>query len=64
LGCSEASSQRVTIDLLKPARRASWSGDSNGIKSCHLRSFAPSPEDGTHVINVEMFAGGNHNEVP
>jgi hypothetical protein len=50
-------SQHVTIDLLEPARRASWSGDSNGIKSCHLWSFTPSPDGGTHVSNVEVFAG-------
>jgi Polyketide cyclase / dehydrase and lipid transport len=41
--------QHVTIDLLEPARRASWSGDSNGIKSCHLWSFTPFPDGGTHV---------------
>jgi hypothetical protein len=50
-------SQHVTIDLLEPARRASWSGDSNGIKSCHLWSFTPSPDGGTHVSNVEVFVG-------
>jgi hypothetical protein len=50
-------SQHVTIDLLEPARRASWSGDGNGIKSCHLWSFTSSPDGGTHVSNVEVFAG-------
>jgi hypothetical protein len=50
-------SQHVTIDLLEPARRVSWSGDNNGIKSCHLWSFTPSPDGGTHVSNVEVFAG-------
>jgi hypothetical protein len=50
-------SQHVTIDLLEPARRASWSGDGNGIKSCHLWSFTPSPGGGTHVSNVEVFTG-------
>jgi len=50
-------SQHVTIDLLEPARRASWSGDGNGLKSCHLWSFTPSPDGGTHVSNVEVFSG-------
>jgi hypothetical protein len=49
--------QHVTIDLLEPARRASWSGDSNGVRSCHLWSFTPLPGGGTHVSNVEAFAG-------
>lgn len=49
--------QHVTIDLLEPARRASWSGDSNGVRSCHLWSFSPLPDGGTHVSNVEVFAG-------
>ena len=49
--------QHVTIDLLEPARRASWSGDSNGVRSCHLWSFSPLPDGGTHVSNVEAFAG-------
>jgi hypothetical protein len=52
-----ATSQHVVIDLLEPARRASWSGSSSGIKSCHLWSFTPSPDGGTHVSNVEVFAG-------
>jgi hypothetical protein len=50
-------SQHVTIDLLEPAQRASWSGASNGLKSCHLWSFTRSPDGGTHVSNVEVFAG-------
>jgi hypothetical protein len=50
-------SQHVTIDMLEPARRASWSGDSNGIKSCHLWSFTPAPDGGTHVSNTEVFVG-------
>jgi hypothetical protein len=49
--------QHVTIDLLEPARRASWSSDSNGVRSCHLWSFSPLPDGGTHVSNVEAFAG-------
>jgi len=49
--------QHVTIDLLEPARRASWSGDSNGVRSCHLWSFSPLPGGRTHVSNVEAFAG-------
>jgi hypothetical protein len=49
-------SKHVTIDLLEPARRASCSGDCNGIKSCHLWSFTPLPDGGTHVSNVEVFA--------
>jgi hypothetical protein len=47
----------VTIDLLEPARRVSWSGDANGVKSCHLWSFTRLPDGGTHVSNVEAFAG-------
>jgi hypothetical protein len=50
-------SQHVTIDLLEPERRASWSGAGNGLKSCHLWSFTQSPDGGTHVSNVEIFAG-------
>jgi hypothetical protein len=50
-------SQHVTIDLLEPGRRASWSGNSNGIKSCHLWSFTPSADGGTHVSNTEVFSG-------
>jgi hypothetical protein len=49
--------QHVTIDLLEPARRASWSGDSNGVRSCHLWSFSPLPGGGTHISNVEAFVG-------
>jgi hypothetical protein len=33
------------------------SGDSNGIKSCHLWRFTPSRDGSTHVSNVEVFAG-------
>jgi hypothetical protein len=29
----------------------------NGIKSCHMWSFAPLPDGGTHVSNTEVFAG-------
>jgi uncharacterized protein YndB with AHSA1/START domain len=50
-------SQQVTIDLFEPGRRVSWSGDSGGVRSCHLWSFTPSPDGGTHVSNVEVFSG-------
>jgi len=49
--------EHVTIDLLEPARRASWTGSGNGVRSCHLWSFTPRPAGGTHVSNVEVFAG-------
>jgi hypothetical protein len=51
------STQHVTISLLEPARRASWAGAGNGVTSCHLWSFTPLPGGGTHISNVEAFAG-------
>jgi hypothetical protein len=49
--------EHVTIDLLEPARRVSWSGDANGVRSCHLWHFTPGPSGGTHVRDVEVFGG-------
>jgi hypothetical protein len=49
--------EQVTIGLLEPARRVSWAGSGNGIRSCHLWSFTPLPGGGTHVRNTEAFAG-------
>jgi len=49
--------EHVTISLLEPTRRASWAGSANGVRSCHLRSFALLPGGGTHVSNTEAFAG-------
>jgi uncharacterized membrane protein len=49
--------EHVTIAELQPARRAAWAGSGNGIRSCHLWSFAPLPGGGTHVSNTEAFAG-------
>jgi len=49
--------EHVTIDELEPARRASWSGAANGVRSCHLWSFAPLPSGGTRVSNTEAFSG-------
>lgn len=49
--------EHVTIGLLEPARRASWAGDANGIRSCHLWSFTPLPHGGTRVSNTEAFTG-------
>jgi len=49
--------EHVTIDLLEPARRIAWAGDSNGVRSCHLWSFTPALHGGTHVSNVEAFTG-------
>ena len=47
----------VTIDQLEPGRRASWAGSDGGVTSCHQWSFTPLPDGGTHVSNVEAFAG-------
>lgn len=49
--------EHVTIADLEPARRAAWAGNANGVRSCHLWSFAPLPGGGTHVSNTEAFAG-------
>jgi hypothetical protein len=49
--------EHVTIDLLEPGRRVAWAGSGNGVASCHLWSFTPLPGGGTHVSNVEAFAG-------
>jgi hypothetical protein len=47
----------VTISLLEPARHAAWEGRANRVCNCHLWSFTPLPEGGTHVSNVEAFTG-------
>ena len=49
--------EHVTIDLLEPARRVAWAGESSGVRSCHLWSFTRLRHGGTHVSNVEAFAG-------
>jgi hypothetical protein len=49
--------EHVTIDVLEPARRVAWAGDSNGVRSCHLWSFTPALDGGAHVSNVEAFTG-------
>lgn len=48
---------QVEVDLLRPARLASWKGNDNGIRSCHVWDFAPLPDGGTRITNVELFAG-------
>jgi hypothetical protein len=48
--------EHATFDLLEPGRRAAWAGHANGIKNCHLWSFTPLPDGGTHVSNTEVFA--------
>lgn len=47
----------VTLDLVEPARRVSWSGDDNGLRSCHLWQFTALPDGSTEVSNVEVFSG-------
>ena len=49
--------EHATFDLLEPGRRAAWAGDANGVRNCHLWSFTPLPDGGTHVRNTEVFAG-------
>jgi hypothetical protein len=49
--------EHVTIADLEPGRRAAWTGDASGIRSCHLWSFTPLPDGGTRVSNTEAFAG-------
>jgi hypothetical protein len=43
--------------LLESGRRAAWTGDANGIRNCHLWSFTPLADGGTHVSNTEVFSG-------
>ncbi|HTJ38458.1 MAG TPA: SRPBCC family protein [Dactylosporangium sp.] len=47
--------ERATFDELEPAVRASWSGDKNGVRSCHVWRFEAAPGGGTRVYNVELF---------
>lgn len=49
--------QRELVDVLEPAVRASWSGDKNGIRNCHVWSFTPAEDGGTRISNVEVFTG-------
>jgi hypothetical protein len=49
--------ERVTLAVFEPARRAAWEGAANGIRNCHLWSFTPLPEGGTRVRNTEVFVG-------
>ncbi|GAB3832067.1 hypothetical protein GCM10027610_023620 [Dactylosporangium cerinum] len=48
---------RATFDELVPCVRASWSGDKNGVRSCHVWRFEPISGGGTYIHNVEVFAG-------
>ncbi|NUT21849.1 MAG: SRPBCC family protein [Hamadaea sp.] len=47
----------VTVAIAEPARRASWSGDANGVRSCHLWTFAALANGGTRIGNTEVFDG-------
>jgi uncharacterized membrane protein len=49
--------ERATFDEFEPQVRASWSGDKNGVRSCHVWRFEPTPDGGTRVHNVEIFVG-------
>lgn len=49
--------ERVTFDELEPNVRASWSGQKNGVRSCHVWRFEPMPRGGTRIHDVEVFAG-------
>jgi hypothetical protein len=49
--------EHVAIAELEPARRAAWTGNANGVRSCHQWSFTALPGGGTHVSNTEAFAG-------
>jgi Polyketide cyclase / dehydrase and lipid transport len=49
--------ERVTLAVFEPARRAAWEGAANGVRSCHLWSFTPLSAGGTRVRNTEVFAG-------
>jgi hypothetical protein len=50
-------SEQATLSVLEPTRRAAWEGDAGGIRNCHLWTFTPLPNGGTHVDNTEVFAG-------
>jgi hypothetical protein len=49
--------ERATFDEFEPSVRASWSGDKNGARSCHVWRFEPMPGGGTRIHNVEIFFG-------
>ena len=49
--------EEVTLAFAEPETRAGWVGDANGVKSCHLWSFAAAEGAGTGVSNVEVFSG-------
>jgi len=49
--------QRVLVDVLEPGVRASWSGDENGIRNCHVWTFTPADDGGTRISDVEIFTG-------
>jgi uncharacterized membrane protein len=49
--------ERATFDEFEPQVRASWSGNKNGVRSCHVWRFEPTPDGGTRVHNVEIFVG-------
>jgi len=47
----------VTVDIAEAAHRASWSGDANGVRSCHLWTFTARAGGGTRIGNTEVFNG-------
>jgi hypothetical protein len=47
----------VSIDVLDPARRVSWKGVDNGVKSCHVWVFEPHSDETTLVTSAEVFDG-------
>ena len=50
----------VSLEEVGPitkGRRAMWSKNENGIKSCHIWSFERLPEGKTRVSNIEVFQG-------
>ena len=49
--------EQVTLALAEPGRRAGWTGDKGGVRSCHVWAFTPTPDGGTEVSNVEALTG-------
>ncbi|WP_331741301.1 SRPBCC family protein [Kitasatospora sp. NBC_00039] len=47
----------VTVGIAESARRVSWSGDVNGVRSCHLWTFNARVGGGTRIGNTEVFDG-------
>jgi hypothetical protein len=47
----------VTVGLAESPLRASWSGDANGVRSCHLWTFTERAGGGTRIGNTEVFHG-------